>query len=453
MHYLRRRAALLSILAGAGLAGLASAAASCASPGQGTNESFDAGAADGTTGADSGAGPGDSSAGSTCDANTQTDWNNCGACGHRCATNDTCSCGQCTAPCGAGQSACCGKCIDTASDPYNCGQCGNECFPPSGGNVTGVAKCENSRCTFTCPVPEGGAEAGTIVACGADAGPAGCYDLTSAQLACGACGHACGTGLQCMGSLCCTAGSGVCGGACSNLQSDPANCGACDAGCPSPGQCTGGKCLGYVTSNPPDAFLDACAVGGTTVGALGGSSGWLTSTAISIPFTFSFYGTAQSQIFLGSEVTLGLGGTPNGIGYPDCKNPILFTNYPAIMAFADGNVSTGKVCYATVGSAPNRKLVASWDNLTYAGDASFALDVSIVLSEGSSAIELQYAVPGAPGDGGADAGSVAVTDSNLAGANATIGLQVDTFKGPNLSLSCDTSFVTSLPLSVALTPL
>src|SRR5262245_40740558 len=45
-------------------------------------------------------------------AATQTDRNNCGSCGHACAS---------------GQSCCAGVCRSTATDEQNCGTCSNAC--------------------------------------------------------------------------------------------------------------------------------------------------------------------------------------------------------------------------------------------------------------------------------------------------------------------------------------
>jgi len=76
-------------------------------------------------------GGGQACCGSGC-VDTQTDPNNCGACGNTC---------------GAGQMCCGGGCVDTATDSNNCGSCGNVCL---GGDT-----CQNGLCIGSaCPAPQ-----------------------------------------------------------------------------------------------------------------------------------------------------------------------------------------------------------------------------------------------------------------------------------------------------------
>jgi hypothetical protein len=59
---------------------------------------------------------------------TNTDQNNCGTCGHQCATGQSCAGGACS-PCPSPQIVCVSNntCTDTTSDPSNCGACGHNC--------------------------------------------------------------------------------------------------------------------------------------------------------------------------------------------------------------------------------------------------------------------------------------------------------------------------------------
>jgi hypothetical protein len=62
---------------------------------------------------------------------------------------------------------------------------------------------------------------------------------------CGACGHACSGGENCVSGACkCPAGFDVCDGVCTNTQSDQNNCGTCGHACNGNETCNGGNCHG-----------------------------------------------------------------------------------------------------------------------------------------------------------------------------------------------------------------
>ena len=71
--------------------------------------------------ADSGVcGPGINSCAGKC-VQLQTDEDNCGGCGKKCAAGQLCSAGKCTSFCPAGLTACSGACLNMLSDHQNCG--------------------------------------------------------------------------------------------------------------------------------------------------------------------------------------------------------------------------------------------------------------------------------------------------------------------------------------------
>ncbi len=214
-------------------------------------------------------------------------------------------------------------------------------------------------------------------------------------------------------------------------------------------------------------FVDACTLNGsTTVPGLGNQGGsWKESQLVTLPFSFSLYGTAVTQAFFATSGTMGFAAPTVFQSMPDCANPALFQGFPAVEIFGDTNLNPTKVCYATTGTAPNRQFVATWEHATELTDVSFLMDVSIVLSETSNAIDLLYEAPGLVADGGVDGGldgggeagpgdgggmGVPITDTLMQGSNATIAVQQSAMT--KTLLSCDTPFVMSSPFDVHLVP-
>jgi hypothetical protein len=109
----------------------------------------------------------------------QTDANNCGACGTRCATGFSC---------------CAGTCIDPKTNAANCGSCGMKCG-------SGLSCCSG-----------------------------GCVNETSSGQSCGACGVNCGNSGAC------------CGSTCKNIKADNNNCGSCGHVCGALSGCSNGAC-------------------------------------------------------------------------------------------------------------------------------------------------------------------------------------------------------------------
>ena len=81
--------------------------------------------------------------GDTCVA-TQTDNNNCGACGAACSGGNVCVAGACVCP--VGQGVCNGICTAVASDPNNCGSCGLKCGTGQACNQGVCQDCSSGGC-------------------------------------------------------------------------------------------------------------------------------------------------------------------------------------------------------------------------------------------------------------------------------------------------------------------
>jgi hypothetical protein len=121
-------------------------------------------------------------------------------------------------------------CADTSSDLNNCGTCGHAC-PATPANATAV--CSNGHCGFTCN--DGYADCDGIANNGCET------NITNDPNNCGRCGNICFGKLGEASSVFCSdrncnvtcvdQGLTGCNSVCVNLNTDPEHCGACNVSC------------------------------------------------------------------------------------------------------------------------------------------------------------------------------------------------------------------------------
>jgi hypothetical protein len=368
-----------------------------------------------------------------CHADLGSDPQNCGACGKACAAGESCHQGVCINTCPAQQTMCPGGCANLTNDPSNCGACGTTCVAAASAGAKAV--CSAGQCTFDC-----GSGGGT--ACSD-----GCYDLKTSANNCGSCGFSCGAGQTCQNGVCCGGGSKICNGACVDVSQDPANCGDCAHACAKGGQCAAGVCAGYASAAATTPFVDACTLSGHQT-LLASTTGWEASAPVPLPFDVAFFGSKQTQLWIGSQGTLGFGASPpsSSLGYPTCPLPDSFNAYGAIVAFGDSiDTSASGVCWGTTGTAPNRQLVVTWSKATHESDPGSVLTFSVLVAETGGAVDVVYqtATPGTGGGG------------YVRGNSATVGLQDPTGKIA-AQFACGSGsndLYNSTPYAVRFTPL
>ena len=174
------------------------------------------------------------------------DKDNCGGCGHACEEGQACTEGKCTVACADDESVCGDYCAKLTEDPLNCGECGHACTTTQVCDTTeeGTACKEMTEVNpeFVCENttdPETGAE-NAMTQCWSE-----CVGLQTDVFHCGACGHACDEGFDCVAGACakiCDSGLNACGDNCYNFQSDYQACGNCETQCTTTQTCVDGVC-------------------------------------------------------------------------------------------------------------------------------------------------------------------------------------------------------------------
>lgn len=273
-----------------------------------------------------------------CDVDLMTDIQNCGACGASCGLAASssgavlCSNGQCVLACGANKGDCNGSMEDgcetdlTTND--NCNACGAKCTDPA----HPCRKTDDG--TYQCGCPHG------LAAC-----LTACWDLTTDDKQCGACGNACdptGGGAPsypnmyygCLDSTCdklkCKDGWGDCNGniedGCETELGTEANCTECGSAC-DPGQTCGQDSVdGQVKCLCPPG-LTLCA--GACIDVL---SDWKHCGGCN----------NQCNLMTTSTINHGIGGCVYGECVVQC-----------LAGFGDCNGDTSDNCEAKLSSDPN----------------------------------------------------------------------------------------------------
>jgi hypothetical protein len=223
--------------------------------------------------------------GSAVDLNS--DSNNCGTCGHACASGQTCTAGNCvneTPSCPANHANCDGNLangceVDISVDSTNCGTCSNVC---ANGQVCSQGQCVNP--SISCQ--SGFADCNANVADGCE------VSTLTDKSNCGTCGTSCPGPQTCISGKCvdpvCNEGYANCdndiqNGCETNTDRDILNCGVCTIKCSTINgtpTCSGGQCsitcsseYGDCDGNPSNGCEIAQMTDGNNCGACGNVCG------------------------------------------------------------------------------------------------------------------------------------------------------------------------------------
>ncbi|MDX2018842.1 MAG: hypothetical protein SF187_01270 [Deltaproteobacteria bacterium] len=110
------------------------------------------------------------------------------------------------------------------------------------------------------------------------------------------------------------------------------------------------------------------------------------SVAVTLPFSFTFYGIARTAVQISAQGTLNFDGTT-----ASTTNSCLPSGTsPQIAVFWEHLHPNGAVYHQALGAAPNRRFVVQWTGTIFGG-GSTPVDVRAVLEEGSNDIQVCYA--------------------------------------------------------------
>jgi len=114
----------------------------------------------------------------------------------------------------------------------------------------------------------------------------------------------------------------------------------------------------------------------------------------SIGFSFTYFGSSFTEFYVTSNGLLGFGPSTTYTTYTNqCLPTATVPN--TIQAFWDDTVihaTGGVIFYQTVGTAPNRRCVAQYTNMGFFSDPTLLGTFTIILSETSNEIQVQYRI-------------------------------------------------------------
>jgi hypothetical protein len=130
-----------------------------------------------------------------------------------------------------------------------------------------------------------------------------------------------------------------------------------------------------------------------------------------IGFDFDFFGNTYNEFYVSSNGLVMFGAGSNAfsnVSIPDESRP---DNY--IAPFWDDLIihTSGDIMYQTIGSAPNRKLVIQFSNMSFWTSTVLLGTIQVILYEGSNNIQMQYK------------SIVDLSSDRASGGEATVGLE------------------------------
>ncbi len=164
------------------------------------------------------------------------------------------------------------------------------------------------------------------------------------------------------------------------------------------------------------------------------------SGVLNVGFTFNFYGNDKTIFYLCNNGFISFSGA--NCAYINATIPTAGTPNDFIAPFWDDQFTAGHVYYQTIGSAPSRQLVVSFDGIDpYSNRGTAALSYQIILNESTNVIKLQYkdVDSGIAGYGGGVAATIGIENST-----GTDGL-LYSFDQASLTENYAITFSSSLP--------